>query len=136
LTYETSNIVGEDVDLNQDLTAMTVERKYDLIICHRVLEHVMDDGAAFRELYRILVPGGLLQISVPQSMQEAMTKEWVIPDETHHEHVRHYGRDFSMRLEAAGFSVAEELWLLRLPRQELLAHGAYPLRMYHARKPL
>ena len=134
ISYETSNIVGDDVDMNQDITVMTVGKRYDLIVCHRVLEHVMDDAAAFRELYRILAPGGVLQISVPQSMHQPFTKEWTVPDETHHEHVRQYGRDFSTRLEMAGFSIVEVRWLMERQREELLASGAYPLRMYHAYK--
>ena len=136
LVYQTSNIMGDDVDMNQDLTAMTIQTTYDLVICHRVLEHVLDDRAAFQELYRIVKPGGCLQISVPQSMHQPTTREWIIQDQTHHEHVRHYGRDFSARLTAAGFEVEEEPWLLQRPREELLANGAYPLRMYNARKRL
>ena len=133
-TYRTSNITGDDVDMNQDLTAITATESYDLVICHRVFEHILDDRSAFRELYRIINPGGFLQISVPQSMHQEFTLEWVVPDATHHGHVRHYGRDFARRLEEAGFIVKEERWLLERPAGELIANEAYPLRMYHAYK--
>lgn len=136
LDYKTSNIAGNDVDFNQDLTAMTLTNKFDVVICHRVLEHVMDDSKAFEELYRILKPGGYMQISVPQSMHQAQTREWRVPDLTHHEHVRHYGSDFAKRLTNAGFEVSEDKWLLQQPAEQLLDNGSYPLRMYTARKPL
>jgi SAM-dependent methyltransferase len=37
----------------------------DLILSHEVLEHVLDDGAAVREMVRTLKPGGRLVIFVP-----------------------------------------------------------------------
>lgn len=135
-TYKTSNIAGDDVDVNQDLTAMTVDEVYDVVICHRVLEHVLDDRKALTELFRIVRPGGFMQISVPQSMHQAQTREWRVPDLTHHEHVRHYGRDFAYRLAEAGFDVEVDQWLLMQSAQQLLSNGSYPLRMYKAHKPL
>jgi hypothetical protein len=134
-SYKTSNIAGEDVDMNQDLTAMTVDEMYDVVICHRVLEHVLDDRKALAELFRIVRPGGFLQISVPQSMHQAQTREWTVPDLTHHGHVRHYGRDFAQRLTVAGFDVEEDQWLLAQSAEQLQSNGAYPLRMYTARRP-
>ena len=133
--YQTSNIFGADVDMNQDLTSITLgDCSFDLIICHRVLEHVLDDTAAISELCRILKPRGMLQISVPQSMHLSKTLEWIIPDKTHHDHVRHYGRDFIGRLRSGGFLVEEESWLLNQEVSILKAWGGLPLRMYHATK--
>jgi SAM-dependent methyltransferase len=55
--YHTSNIAGSDVDLNQDITAMIVgSESYDVVICHRVLEHVLDDRTALQEIHRVLKP--------------------------------------------------------------------------------
>lgn len=134
--YQTSNIAGQDVDMNQNLTCMTLEvDSYDFVICHRVLEHILDDQCALSELFRIVKPGGTLQISVPQSMHLENASEWVIPDESHHEHIRHYGSDFQRRLEIAGFKVEEVRWLLDQPAEELIENNAFPLRMYHATKP-
>ena len=133
--YETSNIIGHDTTHVQDITCITLESNvYDLIICHRVLEHVADDMAALNEMYRILKPGGLLQISVPQSLHSRNTIEWLIPDITHHNHLRQYGADFLAKLESAGFKTRVNDWLLKQPQDELIKNGAFPFRFYDAVK--
>ncbi|MDY6854427.1 MAG: class I SAM-dependent methyltransferase [Thermodesulfobacteriota bacterium] len=42
-----------------------VEASFDLIIMNDVIEHLSDDKSAFRELKRLLIPGGVIIISVP-----------------------------------------------------------------------
>jgi SAM-dependent methyltransferase len=37
----------------------------DVVICHHVLEHVMEPAAVLREILRLLRPGGTLLVSVP-----------------------------------------------------------------------
>src|SRR6185312_11658560 len=124
-----------DVDFVYDLTAIGLpDSSFDLVICHRVLEHVLDDHAALAELHRVLRRGGLLNVSVPQAVHREKTAEWIIPDASHHGHVRQYGRDLTDRIDKVGFSVELESWLLRRPRPELLSLGAYPMRIYNARK--
>ena len=79
----------------------------DLIWCHHVIEHVRDDGAALRELTRVLRPdGGQLIISVPMH-GGAETQEYGAPDPRLSGHWRTYGDDFRNRLEAAGLDVQE-----------------------------
>jgi hypothetical protein len=135
LSYTTMDAFGAGEDLRADLTDLTLpDAGFDVVICHRVLEHVLDDTAALREIHRVLRSGGRLEISVPQSMQLATTNEWVIQDESHHGHVRQYGRDFETRLADAGFRVEVDRLLLDRTLSEHLAAGTFPLRIYNCWK--
>ena len=41
------------------------DSSYDVIVCSDVIEHIPDDAAAVSEMARMLVPGGLLVLTVP-----------------------------------------------------------------------
>ncbi len=41
-------------------------RSLDLILCTEVVEHIQDSESAFREMWRLLRPGGLLILTTPQ----------------------------------------------------------------------
>ncbi len=45
---------------------------FDLIICSEILEHLRDQKAAVRELYRILKPGKNIAVSVPSYWPEKL----------------------------------------------------------------
>lgn len=120
---------------HQDITSMSFpSESFDLVICHRVMEHVLDDAAGFSELFRVLRHGGLLNFSVPMMPQKAQTKEWSVPDSSHDGHVRQYGADLVDRMANAGFTVELEPWLLKRPEAELRAANAYPMRIYNSKK--
>jgi SAM-dependent methyltransferase len=128
---------GPDVDIVADITAIPLpDSSLDVILCHRVLEHVLDDTGAMREFHRLLRPGGTLNLSVPQAVHRERTTEWLVPDESHDLHVRHYGNDLSARLESVGFMVTPVTWLCARNRDDLLSRSAYPMRMYEAEKPV
>jgi SAM-dependent methyltransferase len=80
-----------------------------LIWCSHVLEHITDDRAALREMFRVLTPGGLLVLQVPIGGEATLEDPTVTDDEgrllafLQEDHVRLYGRDISTRIEAAGF---------------------------------
>lgn len=43
------------------------DSSFERVLAAEVLEHLPDDGAALREIRRVLVPGGLLAVSVPHA---------------------------------------------------------------------
>lgn len=99
---------GTDVDI--DLQAIDLPNdSLDVVLCTHVLEHVPDDGAALRELRRVLRPGGWAVLQVP--INGPVTFEEQPGDDPglrlerfgQADHVRIYGRDYLERLRAAGF---------------------------------
>ena len=77
---------------------------YDWIVANHVLEHVEDDFAGMRELFRILRPQGVLQITVPITAFCVETFELGRAAPESHYHWRGYGSDLPMRFrkELAG----------------------------------
>ncbi|CAN7363375.1 class I SAM-dependent methyltransferase [Bradyrhizobium sp. LjRoot220] len=128
-------VPDEASDVAADVTQIPLpDGSFDTILCHRVLEHILDDIAAMKEFHRILRPGGILNMSVPQAVHRPQTAEWMVFDESHDWHVRQYGADLPDRLESVGFAVRPVLWLCEQAREDLLARNALPMRMYEAAK--
>ena len=87
------------------------DRSFGVVIANHVLEHVADDRAAMKEIFRVLEPGGLAVLQTPYSDKLASTfeDESIRGEEARLEaygqedHVRLYGRDLFSRLQSAGF---------------------------------
>jgi SAM-dependent methyltransferase len=140
-------------DLMSPLAAMVLDvtdipfpdDRFDVILCSHVLEHVQDDRRAMQELHRVLRPGGWAVLQVPIEADRARTYEdpAVVTAEERlrifgqDDHVRIYGRDYTDRLEAAGFRVAAVGYAERLPAAERQRHALRPAEppIYLARKP-
>jgi SAM-dependent methyltransferase len=121
------------------------DAEFDWVICNHVLEHVIDDGLAMRELYRVLRPGGRAILQVPISLKLTRTLEDPAIREPgdrerafgQWDHVRVYGLDYPERLRDAGFEVGVvdpvQQWgsgtvkRLRLNAREKLFIGRKPL---------
>jgi SAM-dependent methyltransferase len=89
------------------------DNHFDIAIVSHVLEHIDDDAAALRELYRVLRPGGMAVIQVPNDPTRDKTYEdptiVTEADRRRHfgqsDHMRVYGRDLTLRLREPGFGL-------------------------------
>ena len=110
--YETADLHQPGVTHQVDITQTALpDAGYDVVIANHVLEHIRDDRAAMRELFRLLKPGGTAVVSVPINAAREQTYEnAAITDPAQrfahfsaHDHLRYYGLDFADRLADAGF---------------------------------
>ena len=122
--YVTADLESPLADMHFDVQHIPLaERSIDVVICNHLLEHVVNDRLALRELHRILKPGGWGIMLVPEDRSRATTFEddtITDPDERtrlfgQYDHRRVYGRDYDERLRDAGFEVE------RIPARSLVS---------------
>jgi len=115
-TYRTADLGGMEVDNQIDIMQMQEyqDNEWDAFICSHVLEHVKDDAAALRELFRILKPNGWGILMVPlMSHFEVTLEDSTLVSEAERyrffgqaDHVRLYAKkDFLMRVTKVGFLI-------------------------------
>jgi exopolysaccharide biosynthesis WecB/TagA/CpsF family protein len=117
LEYRTADLMMRGVDDQVDLASLPYpDRSLDAFVCSHVLEHIPDDGAALRELFRVLKPGGWGLLLVPIMLTAHEIDEDPGPltaDERwrrfgQDDHVRLYSKPgFLGRVREAGFQVAQ-----------------------------
>lgn len=116
LDYTTTDLNSPLADVKADICELPFcENSYDLIFCNHVLEHIPNDRKAMQELYRVLKPGGVAILQIPQDLSRATTfEDDTITDRDErakifgqYDHVRIYGQDYFEKLRAVGFKVEE-----------------------------
>jgi predicted SAM-dependent methyltransferase len=124
LTYIPVDLLSNLADAKLDIQHLPfVNFAFDVIICNHVLEHVLDDHGALAEMYRVMSPGGWAAILVPiDSARETTYEDQRITtpaERLRHfgqdDHVRICGRDYSARMESAGFMVETVHYAAELP---------------------
>jgi SAM-dependent methyltransferase len=115
LTYRTSWYESDrPADYHLDLTRLTQpDASWDVVIAYHIFEHIPDDQAGLRELFRVLKPGGWAVLQVPVREGSTLENDPTVDTDAErnavygqHDHVRFYGwKDFADRLTAAGFDV-------------------------------
>jgi len=114
----TTDLFMQGVDDVTDITNMHIyqDGQFDVFICSHVLEHIPDDIAAMKELYRILAPNGWGLAMVPINLGlENVYEDAGITDAAgrwkhfgQDDHVRMYSKKgFTERLCSVGFVVNE-----------------------------
>jgi predicted SAM-dependent methyltransferase len=117
IQYITTDLFSPLADVKADICNLPFEdNSYDIIFCNHVLEHIPDDTKAMQELFRVLKPGGMAILQIPQDLKrEATFADDSITDQKEraaifgqYDHVRIYGRDYFDKLRSIGFKVIEE----------------------------
>ncbi|MBK6500196.1 MAG: methyltransferase domain-containing protein [Saprospiraceae bacterium] len=72
--------------------------KFDLIICYHILEHIIEDMLAMKELFRVLKPKGKIIIQTP-FLGETIYEDYSI--NTPELRLKHFGQKDHVRIYAA-----------------------------------
>jgi SAM-dependent methyltransferase len=132
LRYVTADLDPAKGELQVDITHLTLPHgSFGAILCSHVLEHVDDDRAAMRELFRVLAPGGWAIVMVPLDVGRETTYEdasIITPADRERvfgqwDHVRLYAPDIVDRLGEAGFDVAREQFACTLGPELAARYG-------------
>jgi SAM-dependent methyltransferase len=114
LQYLSADLNDPAAMVKMDLTQIEYPAgAFDVLYCSHVLEHIPDDRAAMREMFRVLSATGWAVIMVPLTAEATIEGPPAQnPAERERlfgqmDHVRRYGRDVVARLENAGFTIAQ-----------------------------
>jgi SAM-dependent methyltransferase len=111
LGYETADIAAKGVDHHFDLQTFDGPLgPFDTVMANHVLEHIPDDRASLRNIFRMVAPGGLAIFTVPSRDSDISDDDPSVVDPAERtrrygqaDHLRLYGRDLKDRIAAAGF---------------------------------
>jgi len=109
----------------EDITQTTYEdQTFDLAASVEVIEHVPDDSAYVRQIYRVLKPGGTFILTTPNGETKPVTN----PD-----HLRHYTRE---QLEQKLRESFQEVRVFYGVRQGFVHRQALKSWVPHLRQPI
>lgn len=128
LDYTTTDLNSPLADVKADICNLPFEDDaFDIIFCNHVLEHIPNDQKAMEELFRVLKPGGMAILQIPQDLSKEETFEdnsITDPQERakifgQYDHVRIYGRDYFNKLRNVGFKVEEVDYTQQFSEEEI-----------------
>ncbi len=138
LDYLSVDLAEGAAMVRMDVTDLDLpDESFDVIFCSHVLEHVLDDRRAMRELHRVLRPDGWAVLQVPILRETTFEDSSVTTPEDRErvfgqwDHVRIYGRDYVDRLGEAGFDVCEDSLPEQRDPRAARYHGLCPDEPIH-----
>lgn len=121
IEYTSADLYDSSAMVKLDITDISFQdNTFDCILCSHVLEHILNENKAMKELYRVLKPNGWAILQVPIMRQKSIedptiqTQEGRLKYFGQEDHVRVYGLDYKERLEKAGFKVKVDSYLKEL----------------------
>ncbi len=82
------------------------DNSIDVIFCHQLLHHLSDQTSALEELYRVLVPGGVLLSG--ESCRSFLDLLWVRLFFRHPKQIQKTAHEFVELTKASGFQIRDE----------------------------
>ena len=132
--YITFDLNSPLADIKGDICAMPFEDNFfDFILCNHVLEHIVDDTKAMKELYRVLKRKGTAILQVPINVgrdktfedNNITTKKERIEKFGQYDHVREYGLDYYTKLESIGFSVEKNNYASKFNENDINKYSIF-----------
>jgi len=145
LEYITADIESPLAKVKMDVHQIPFdENSFDCVLCNHVLEHVDDDRAAMKEIYRVLRPGGWAILQVP-FFEPVPNQTYEDPSITsakdrikqygQEDHQRLYGNDYKDRLQSCGFQVTEDRYFDTLGPESIKKHALVDETIFYCTKP-
>ena len=142
--YVTADLESPLADMHFDVQEIPIEDgAFDCVICNHIMEHVEDDRKALKEIFRILRRGGWGVILSPVELEREKTfEDDSITDREErtrifgqYDHRRIYGRDYTERLQEAGFEVYDIPYKEAFTAAEQQRYALCDDHLYIVRKP-
>lgn len=124
ISYISLDLFKDFTDFKMDVTDLKFEKKkFDVVICSHVLEHIEKYEKAIKEMYGILKKDGLGIIMIP--INENMMRTEKIKGETFlgYGHRWNFGQDFHQILNSIGFIVTQINYCKYLSQDEIKKYG-------------
>jgi predicted SAM-dependent methyltransferase len=143
--YRSADMTATGVDDRVDIQNMSIyaDGQFQIFICSHVLEHVTNDLAAMRELYRVLAPGGwgICMVPINLGLSDVYENPDIVDEADRwkhfgqNDHVRVYSKaGFIARLQSVGFTV-QQYDISKFGKDVFSRHGIHPNSvLYVARK--
>jgi SAM-dependent methyltransferase len=94
--------------VNDDIQKTKLDKKFDVITCISVLEHIQDHRAAMKSMYKLLNPGGTLILTCPYSDRQYIPNVYDLPES-------HVTEKFSFVTQSFSENERERGWMQDSP---------------------